>query len=380
MTAEGSSHAFDPLLDEFSFDGDAPSPHSEADVFIGIDVAADGAVSDAPTRFDPDLDFSYDGSFDPDAAGMPAIEASIAGFDPFAFDPHGGASMEELSANHLDASAPEPGFDRMFDGDFAAAASDQAVQAPARREQDPPTDTPPSGRLKHLLELVPTDDDMAPALRGYAEPSVEGSVADHRFKHDLASLESRIAGMELVDDRITKGPAQAGGAVLVLAGIGGPDAVRQLLGALPAGFPRPVLVQQRLDGGRYDKLVAQMQRATALPVTLAEPGLPAVASTIYILPAGVGVRVEEAGILFTDAGDDVLAALPSADSAVLLLSGSDPTQLDAVMHHSWAGALVIGQAPDGCYDAAAPSALIARGGDCGQPAELARRLAERWRT
>ena len=69
--------------------------------------------------------------------------------------------------------------------------------------------------------------------------------------------------------------------MLVLAGIGGPDAVRQLLGSLPNDFPRPVLVQQRLDGGRYDKLVAQMQRATTLPVRLAEPGLAAIAGLIY---------------------------------------------------------------------------------------------------
>ncbi|MCP2839698.1 chemotaxis protein CheB, partial [Salmonella enterica] len=80
---------------------------------------------------------------------------------------------------------------------------------------------------------------------------------------ELAELERRIAGLSLVDEHV---PAEDNGAVVVLAGIGGPDAVRQLLGALPAGFPRPVLVRQRLDGGRYDKLVAQMQRVSAMPV------------------------------------------------------------------------------------------------------------------
>ena len=82
---------------------------------------------------------------------------------------------------------------------------------------------------------------------------------------------------------------------------------------------------------------------------------------------------------FTDGDGDVLAALPSADSAVLLLSGSDPARVDAAMNHSWAGALVAGQAPDGCYDAAASTALIARGGDAGQPVDLAERLRARWR-
>ncbi|MGO1071260.1 chemotaxis protein CheB [Lysobacter sp. CA199] len=194
-------------------------------------------------------------------------------------------------------------------------------------------------------------------------------------KHDLDEIERRISGLELVDDRL---PATTrNGAILVLAGIGGPDAVRQLLGALPEDFQRPVLVQQRLDGGRYDKLVAQMQRATSVLVKLAEPGSRTIAGVIYILPAGVGIEVSEGGIQFVEGGD-VLEALPAADSAVLLFSGADPAQVDAAMKLSGHGALVAGQAPDGCYDAAAATAAIARGAGQGQPAELAAKLATRW--
>ncbi|MDI9238907.1 chemotaxis protein CheB [Lysobacter sp. LF1] len=208
-----------------------------------------------------------------------------------------------------------------------------------------------------------------------AEAAAKPSAADHRFQRDLGDLERRISSLELVEDRA---PARIDGAVLVLAGIGGPDAVRQLLSGLPEGFPRPVLVQQRLDGGRYDRLVAQMQRATPLQVRLAEPGLITMPGTIYILPNEIGLSVSESGMRFTEGDGDVLSALPSADSAVLMLSGSDPARVDAAMNHSWAGALVAGQAPDGCYDAAAASALIARGADAGQPVELAARLAARW--
>lgn len=221
---------------------------------------------------------------------------------------------------------------------------------------------------------------------GFGELSLDDDIAldaavsqetSHKFKRDLDELEHRISGLELVDDNPVRGPEQARGAVLVLAGIGGPDAVRQLLGGLSSGFPRPVLVQQRLDGARHDKLVAQMQRATSLPVELAEPGQPAQAGVIYILPTAVGIDVDEAGIRFNQGGDP-LAALPSADSAVLLLSGSDPEQVDAAMKHSWAGAVVAGQAADGCYDAAASSALAARGGDTAPAIELAQRISERW--
>ncbi|GAB3104364.1 chemotaxis protein CheB [Lysobacter terrae] len=207
-----------------------------------------------------------------------------------------------------------------------------------------------------------------------------GHEEDHpndasRFHDDMADLHSRIAAMELVHDRAT---ASAHGAVLVLAGIGGPDAVRQLLGALPTTFPRAVLVQQRLDGGHYDKLVAQMQRATTLPVKLAASGDELQASTVYIVPPALGVQQSGQGLAFNDAPAELLTSMPANDSAVLLLSGADPAQVDAVMKMAGAGALVAGQALDGCYDVSAPAALAARGGQAGKPQELARKLAERW--
>ncbi|MEO6169361.1 MAG: chemotaxis protein CheB, partial [Lysobacter sp.] len=205
----------------------------------------------------------------------------------------------------------------------------------------------------------------------------ETSQAKDRFARDISELEQRISGLSLVDDSPRKDPDGVRGAVLVLSGLGGPDAVRQLVAALPADFPRPVLIQQRLDGGRHDKLVAQMQRATGLRVQLAGANQFAHAGIIYILPAELGVDVSESGIRF-DPGAELLTALPAADSAVLLLSGCDPLLVDPTLKHGWAGALVAGQAAEGCYDPAASSELASRGGDTGTPVELAKRLAERW--
>ena len=376
LEAAVTMHEFDPLFGELSFD-DSPA---SASTLPGEDLAAvDGA-----STFDPSLNFSYDGDYDNLSTAASAVAVAEPGF--FSADHDGGFGMSESPLASPDGGGPagsnDPGFDAMFGdfGDFGATVPDDSPAAVAVAQRGDGARAGASEALAapatRVLELVSTED--GPGTQAHADAEAAG--VDQRFRHDIASLESRIAGMELVDDRVVKGPAQASGAVLVMAGIGGPDAVRQLLGALPAGFPRPVLVQQRLDGGRFDKLVAQMQRATAMLVKLAEPGLPAIAGVIYILPAGIYIKVSDAGIQFIDGGDDVLAALPSADSAVLMLSGSDPAVVDAVMTHSWAGALVIGQSPDGCYDAAAPNALLARGGGSGQPAELAERLSERWRS
>jgi chemosensory pili system protein ChpB (putative protein-glutamate methylesterase) len=200
-----------------------------------------------------------------------------------------------------------------------------------------------------------------------------------RFRRDLDDLQMRIADMGLVDPPRAAGTnAGRDGAVVVLAGIGGPDAVRQLLAGLPQAFPRPVLIQQRLDGARHDKLVRQMQRATAMPVQLAEAGQPLQRGHVYVLPTELGVVAGDDGLRFGGDGSALFAQIPAEDSAVILLSGSDPAMVDPAMTHAAHGALVAGQSPDGCYDPAAAQALVARGAAAGAPAELARKLAARW--
>lgn len=197
---------------------------------------------------------------------------------------------------------------------------------------------------------------------------------------DLEALEARISALSLADvDSYGHGPER--GAVLVEGGLGGPDAVRQLLAAIPEGFPRPVLVRLQLDGGRYDRLVKQMERAAQLPVALAEAGHEAEAGTVYFVPPDISLQRGGGGLVFVADKDGVrplLDALPARDSALLLMSGSSLESVDAGMTGAASGLLVAGQSLDGCYDATASTALIARGAGTGLPADLAAQLAERW--
>ena len=354
---EGSGHAGDEpaAVDGLGAVGElaAPDEFTLSEEF-GLPVPADEVEGVHHNPFDPVMaEFDYADLDSGEAHGGTGID-----FSPDFDD----AVVESREAAFAEPEFVEPEFAAREPVDPALADSELAHPEPAPVPEEPAART-------GFGELT-LDDGSGGAV-------AENRELDHRFRHDLDDLEQRISGLQLVDDTPARLFRTARGAVLVLAGIGGPDAVRQLLGALPPEFPRPVLVQQRLDGARYDKLVAQMQRATSAPVQLAEPGQPAQPGSVYILPAGVGIDIEDAGIRFNGDGD-LLEALPSADSAVLLLSGSDPGQVDAVMKHSWAGALVGGQAADGCYDAAASNALASRGGDTAPAAELAQRLAERW--
>ena len=63
---------------------------------------------------------------------------------------------------------------------------------------------------------------------------------------------------------------------------------------------------------------------------------------------------------------------------MLLLSGAIPALVDAAMTHSERGALVAGQSPDGCYDAAASMALSRAAPPPRHPIELVQSLLQRW--
>lgn len=223
--------------------------------------------------------------------------------------------------------------------------------------------------------------DIAAALLDGPDGGVPGAAGEAQADSDaLSDLEQRISGLSLADvDSYGHGPER--GAVVLEAGLGGPDAVRQLLAGLPGNFPRPVLVRMRLDGGRYDRLVKQMGRATPLVALLAQEGEDAVAGHVYFLPPELTVARDRGRLHFArdEAGARGLPqALPADDSAILFLSGSDPALVEEAMGQAWGGALVLGQSPDGSYDASAATRVIECGGSAAAPAAIAEQLLDRW--
>lgn len=328
-------------------------------------VALEAQVEDALERFDPVL-------FDP-SVDVVYEEAELAagreGWEVARWQRHLVAKLQRHGSVLPPGHEPEE--------DAVAGGEPVDVPEPPARVPEPEPAASPFDPV--LAEAG--DDGLGPAAlslddgAGVALDGAEEAEAKGRFERDLDMLESRIAGLQLVDDA----PPAAGpsGAVVVLAGIGGPDAVRQLLGALPPTLPRPVLVRQQLDGARYDKLVAQMQRISPLPVTLAQHGAPLERGMVHIVPPELGVALAPDGARFT-AGGELLGVLPPGDSAVVLLSGSDPALVDGLMKQRLAGALVVGQVAEGCYDPAASLALKNRGGDTATPVQLAARIADRW--
>lgn len=233
---------------------------------------------------------------------------------------------------------------------------------------------------RHLqAKLHGHDDVLPPSPEAAAAAPVAASAEPQGFQAEMEALSLQIAAMPDVPQSAPPVSSNAPGAVVIAAGVGGPDAVRQLLGGLPANFPRPLVLRQRIEGGQYDKLVRQMQRAAQMQVALAQAGDVLQAGTVYVLPDGLDLQAAPAGLVFapTD-GEPAYAALRAEDSALLLLSGADMALVDQAMVMRWAGGLVVGQSADQCFDPAASSALVARGGEALGLAQLAHKLLQRW--
>ena len=285
----------------------------------------------------------------------------------------GDARSQPTSEPSTDSVSPAQYSDVTFDfSNLTLVDPSPAERAPDSqpRFDDPEAAYEPASYASALVEPV--------------EPiTLDHPAVSDRFQRELEDLHAQAATIELAGPQpVQHADNKDGGAVVVLAGIGGPDAVRQFLAAIPRGFSRPILIQQRLDGGNHEKLVRQMQRATMLPVRIAEIDAVVEAGHVYILPAGILPAPQDGELRFLKA-DDALPAfqhLPPDGSAVLMLSGSDPGMVDAAMTQSWGGAYVAGQSAEGCFDCVAAEALVARGAGSATPAEMARQLSQRWRS
>jgi chemosensory pili system protein ChpB (putative protein-glutamate methylesterase) len=317
----------------------------------------------------------------PAPAPAPAPDATIAfggmALETLDAEPAAGVDAADAAREEALANAGE-GIDF---GGFTPEMMAILAEGDATPAAAPPVSVEPGAEWAPQAESI-LDEVPQPALEPEPGPMPASASGPEplRFRADEMSLVDIEPGDSARAPAGGFGGGFEEGGVVVLAGIGGPDAVRQFLVGLPAGFVRPIIVRQRLDGGRHDRLVRQMQRATALPVELAEAGRALVAGHVYILPDGMTTALDGGTATFAaiDAPVPVLAGLPASDSVVLVLSGSDPAVVPEILDAARQGALVAGQAPEESFDGAAAAALAAAGNEVHPAAELARRVSTRW--
>ncbi len=294
---------------------------------------------------------------------------------------HGHADVLPPGTESEPSLQPEPGLalasrqhsDLQLDQHLEAAAhAFETVPSDALFARTSTHDAAPAAAEKPGLTL---GDSSTWGLLDEVNVVVRPRAEAHVSSADWSSLST--GGLSLVD---LEHSGSVTGAVLVMAGIGGPDAIRRLLAALPPEFPRAVLVRMTLDGGQYGNLVRQMGRVSVLPVELGEAGQVVAPGKVYVLSDEVGVHQHAGALAFVSPADPagLIAALPPADSAVLMFSGANEAMVEASLALAEQGGWLAGQSIDGCYDPAAAARLARQGILTGDPAQLAQALAQRW--
>lgn len=101
--------------------------------------------------------------------------------------------------------------------------------------------------------------------------------------------------------------------VVIGASTGALNALSQILSALPAGFPAPILVVVHLPGGKDNLMVELMASRCALPVREAEDKEPMEAGMIYFAPPEYHLLVEPDRRMSLSVEEPVNYSRPSID-------------------------------------------------------------------
>ena len=323
------------------------------------------------------------GDLDADVA---ALAAQLEAFEKS--DTRGAAVEPEFAraAAQAEGKASVAKVELSLDAPSMMSKANSAESSPAR-PPPPPTPVSPSGKGSFDFSNL-----SLAAVDGEAELSKAPPI-EAKFGQTVAPLASKESsfGTLSLDGEPPAAPApaavslqpaagaSAGGAVLILAGLGGPDAVRQLLSTLPERLSVPVLLYQHLEVGKHERLVEQLAKISKLPVLLAREHESPVAGKVTLLPAGMTAVANGGGLKFAQGSlSQLITALSPADSMVIVLSGADVQLVPMILTVKEEGGTVLAQDPEVCFDAAAAEAMRKEGAAVFPALGLARQVASRW--
>ncbi len=300
-------------------------------------------------------------------------------------------SLSDFNLSHLslapveDGEAPAPA----ADGRAKFAVGDTPAPAkPAAKPAAPPPPTVPddSGFSLEAMDFELEADAKPVVTRGGAESMVTPEVGG---ENDLmAELDALSAKAEVA--------ASAEGGVLqrvwVLgASIGGPEAVREFLGAIPANAPVLFLLAQHMGADFLDLMIQQLSRATPLTVRSVANGETVRHGEVVVVPLGERLLIDPNGGVRVTALDQPSAYSPSIDQVMcdvadrfgdragaIIFSGMAHDAIDGAQYLHERGGKVWVQDPATCVissmvDGAREAGVVSQEG---APAELARQFVK----
>ncbi len=299
----------------------------------------------------------------------------LADFD-IDFDPSDRAETPSVPSSAAEAPKPSEPAKKFTASELSLSGDDEDVEPAKPAPATSPVVADRLGSLGNSLELVPLEPEAA-------HPEVANSEVAEAMDYFAAAAANAGAGdsqkatqesgetEDAVDD-----VAQAGQSLVVLvAGIGGPDAVRQLLRSLPGEMGGQVLLYQQLEGGKLQRLVDQLYKISKLPVYLAEVGAKARHGGVAVVPPNLGLAAGSDEFSEIESLQSMLSALPAQAQKLVLMSGAAIEVAEVALQLRAQGSEIYCQDPEACFEPTASKLLVDAGVVALAPAEMATQLA-----
>lgn len=154
------------------------------------------------------------------------------------------------------------------------------------------------------LELVPIEDAIAP------QPA--------RAAHEVWLDADAVAAAAAVAD--AKAGAAVDRVVVLCASIGGPEAIREVIGAVPKHYPALFVLIQHMGEEFIDLLAQQLARATTLTVRVPSHGERVAAGDLLIAPPNRDLRIQRDGTVLIQPQNPPAPHQPSIDRILASLA------------------------------------------------------------
>jgi two-component system chemotaxis response regulator CheB/chemosensory pili system protein ChpB (putative protein-glutamate methylesterase) len=233
---------------------------------------------------------------------------------------------------------------------------------------------PVTGKASFGIETMSAEEFLAPQVDESAKPAA--TVPEPTFTLELMPMEEAVAPSQhnpdyfheqrLDEARVPK-PLKVGtGAgisrVVVLgASIGGPEAVRDFLGALPAGFPALFVLAQHMGEEFLELMSAQLRKSVALTVRNPSHGERAAHGEVLIVPTTHRLQVDGEGVVTLAHLPEKMPYSPSIDQVMrdaadafgdkvlaIIFSGMAHDAIEGSKHLKSKGGHIWAQDPDTC--------------------------------
>lgn len=377
----------DSVLGEFNLDLDTPDGDDGAASFSRFasedeDYAPDEDVARLAAQLDG-MDESAPGheaggvggldEFDFSVATGGAADAQAPAYDaPADALADGGFSLDAMALEDMDVDA---------DGDVGVVAAPAAAGAPvlADAAAKPAFDF-------GALELAPID----------GAEGAQVAAASNAPAFDFGALDLSLEPMG--DEAATTDAVDVSGdaiqrVVVLGASIGGPDALRTFLAGIPPGFPALFVLAQHLENGFFERLAQQLQKASRIPVRVAQSGEQAAHGQVLVVPSDLRMCIEPDGSIAGEAHaeapryrpciDDVMRDVADrfgARATAIVFSGMAGDAIEGSVYLTAKGGEVWAQTPESCVVSSMVDGASAKGvvEFFGTPRELADRCVARY--